>query len=302
MQIKAHFDDVRQIKRVTWAGLSANLGLAAMKFVVGWLGASQAVIADSVHSISDMSTDLVILFGVKFWTAPPDANHPYGHRRLEAIITTSIGLILAAAAIGLGYHALATIRNPHIQQTGWIAIIGPFCSIIIKELLYRWTVKVGKRVKSSAVIANAWHHRSDAFSSMPVLFVVIAASFDSKLAFLDHIGALIVSLFILRVAWNILTPALAELADQGASEKDQQIIHQIAGNVRGVKEAHAIRTRKFGANIHVDLHILVDPEMSVRRGHQISEEVKIALMEKGPEIKDVVVHLEPDDGHKESEL
>jgi cation diffusion facilitator family transporter len=293
MQTKALCDDVCQIKRVTWTGLISNFGLAVMKFLVGWLGASQAVIADAVHTVSDMSTDLVILFGVKFWSAPPDANHPYGHRRLEAIITTSIGLILAGVAVTLGYHALATTRNPDIEQTGWIAIVGPAFSIVIKEFLYQWTVKVGKHVKSSAVIANAWHHRSDAFSSIPALLVVIAASFDPKLAFLDHIGALVISLFILKVAWNILTPALSELADHGASEKDQEIIHQIAGNVIGVKEAHSIRTRKFGSHIHVDLHILVDPEMSVRMGHLISEKVKIALMEKGPEIKDVVVHLEP---------
>jgi cation diffusion facilitator family transporter len=293
MQTKAPCDDVCQIKRVTWTGLISNFGLAVMKFLVGWLGSSQAVIADAVHSVSDMSTDLVILFGVKFWSAPPDADHPYGHRRLEAIITTSIGLSLAAVAVALGYHALATTRDPDIQQTGWIAIIGPFLSIIIKEILYQWTVKVGKLVKSSAVIANAWHHRSDAFSSIPALMAVIAASFDPKLAFLDHIGALIISLFILKVAWNILAPALSELADHGASEKDREIIHQIAGNVSGVKEAHAIRTRKFGSYIHVDLHIMVDPEMSVRMGHHISEEVKIALMEKGPEIRDVVVHLEP---------
>jgi cation diffusion facilitator family transporter len=293
MQTKAPCDDVCQIKRVTWTGLISNFGLAVMKFLVGWLGSSQAVIADAVHSVSDMSTDLVILFGVKFWSAPPDADHPYGHRRLEAIITTSIGLSLAAVAVALGYHALATTRDPDIQQTGWIAIIGPFLSIIIKEILYQWTVKVGKLVKSSAVIANAWHHRSDAFSSIPALMAVIAASFDPKLAFLDHIGALIISLFILKVAWNILAPALSELADHGASEKDREIIHQIAGNVSGVKEAHAIRTRKFGSHIHVDLHIMVDPEMSVRMGHHISEEVKIALMEKGPEIRDVVVHLEP---------
>jgi cation diffusion facilitator family transporter len=293
MQTKAPCDDVCQIKRVTWTGLISNFGLAVMKFLVGWLGSSQAVIADAVHSVSDMSTDLVILFGVKFWSAPPDADHPYGHRRLEAIITTSIGLSLAVVAVALGYHALATTRDPDIQQTGWIAIIGPFFSIIIKEILYQWTVRVGKHVKSSAVIANAWHHRSDAFSSIPALMAVIAASFDPKLAFLDHIGALIISLFILKVAWNILAPALSELADHGASEKDLEIIHQIAGNVSGVKEAHAIRTRKFGSHIHVDLHILVDPEMSVRMGHHISEKVKIALMEKGPEIKDVVVHLEP---------
>ena len=284
---------IAQIKKVTWVGLIMNVSLAGIKFLVGFLGSSQAVIADAVHSLSDMSTDIAVILGVHYWSAPPDKRHPYGHQRIEALVTMAIGMALVGVAVGLGYNALSTIRDNHIQTVGLIAVIGPALSILLKEFIYQWTVRVGIQAKSTAVVANAWHHRSDAFSSMPALMAVIAASFDPKLAFLDHIGALIISLFILKVAWNILAPALSELADHGASEKDREIIHQIAGNVSGVKEAHAIRTRKFGSYIHVDLHIMVDPEMSVRMGHHISEEVKIALMEKGPEIRDVVVHLEP---------
>ncbi|MBN1781797.1 cation transporter [bacterium] len=293
MKSAAPCDNICQIRRVTWTGLAVNLGLSAVKFIVGWLGSSQAVIADAVHSLSDMSTDLAVLFGVKIWSAPPDANHPYGHRRMEALVTTVIGLILAGVAVLMGYHALATTRDLDIQKTGWIAISGPFLSILLKEWLYRWTVKVGRQVKSSAVIANAWHHRSDAFSSIPALMAVGAASFNPGLAFLDHIGAMLISLFILKVSWDILYPALAELTDQGASEKDHALISEIAMSVDGVREAHAIRTRKFGSHIHVDMHILVDPDMTVRKGHQISEDVKIALIDQGPEVMDVVVHLEP---------
>jgi len=292
---KRRANNLDKIQTVTWTGLFVNLFLAGTKFVVGSLGSSQAVIADAVHSLSDMSTDFAVLFGVRFWSAPPDANHPYGHKRLEALITVIIGVILAVAALGLGYHALSTTRDSHIKQTTWIAVLGPVLSIFLKEVLYRWTLTVGKQAKSSAVVANAWHHRSDALSSMPALIAVAASTINPEWAFIDHIGALIISLFILKVSWDILHPALAELTDHGASEKDRKAIYRIACQVEGVKGAHALRTRKFGSQLHVDLHVLVDPLMTVREGHLISEQVKTALMDRGPDIMDVVVHLEPDE-------
>lgn len=295
MNLSSHENDVRKIRKITWVGFAINLGLAGIKFLVGFLGCSQAVIADAVHSLSDLSTDFAVIFGVKFWSAPPDAGHPYGHKRLEALITLMIGLILAGAALALGYHALATSRVSQSHRITWIAVIGPGISIASKEILYRWTVKTGRQVKSSAVIANAWHHRSDALSSIPALIAVAAGSLNPDWAFLDHIGALIISIFILKVSWNIMAPALAELTDHGAPEKDRIKIRHIAIGVPGVREAHAIRTRRFGPGIHVDLHILVNPDMSVRKGHQISEDVKTALIDQGPDVLDVVVHLEPEE-------
>ncbi|MBN2007903.1 cation transporter [candidate division KSB1 bacterium] len=284
---------IQQIKKITWIGVYVNLALTAIKFWVGILGRSQAVVADAVHSLSDLTTDFAVIFGVKFWSAPPDQNHPYGHRRIEALITTTIGLLLASVAVGLGYNSLTTIREVHYQQTTWIAITGPVLSIIFKELLFRWTVIVGKRVQSSAVVANAWHHRSDALSSLPALVAVAVASINPDWAFVDHIGALIISVFILKVSWDIIRPSLAELTDQGASEKDQQLIMELVFRIEGVKDAHAIRTRKFGSSIAIDLHVLVDPNMSVRDGHTISEQVKDELMAHGPDVLDVVVHIEP---------
>lgn len=288
-------DNVAQIKRITWIGIVVNLGLAVVKFIVGYLGASQAVIADAIHSLSDMSTDFAVIFGVKFWTAQPDEDHPYGHLRIEALITTAIGFVLAIVALGLGYNSLTSIRDTHIDQTAWVAILGPSLSIIFKELLFRWTVKIGTRTKSSAVIANAWHHRSDALSSLPALIAVALSSINPAWAFIDHIGALIISVFILKVSWDIISPSLSELTDHGASRKDRELIMKIAMDVNGVSDVHAIRTRKFGANLYVDLHILVDPEISVRSGHNISEEVKEELIKNGPGILDVIVHLEPDE-------
>ena len=285
--------DVAQIRRVTWIGILVNVSLAGVKFLVGIIGASQAVIADAVHSLSDMATDFAVILGVKFWSAPPDENHPYGHRRIEALITTAIGLALASVAWGLGYNSLTTIRDVHFQQTSWVAIVGPVLSILLKELLYRWTVRVGMHVKSTAVIANAWHHRSDALSSLPALLAVAASTLNPDWAFVDHIGAVIISVFILKVSWEILSPSLLELTDRGVSLKDREHIKKLVMQVEGVKSVHALRTRQFGSNVYVDLHILVDPELSVRVGHHISERVKKELLENGPAVLDVVVHLEP---------
>jgi cation diffusion facilitator family transporter len=282
-----------EVRRVTWIGLAVNVFLSALKFIVGFLGSSQAVVADAVHSLSDMGTDFAVLLGVKFWSAPADESHPYGHRRIETIVTGAIGIALALAALGIGYNSLATIRDVHLKQPGWIAIAGSLLAIILKETLYRWTVTVGKRTKSSAVVANAWHHRSDALSSVPVVIAVTVAVINPKLAFIDHIGALVVSIFILKVSWDIIYPSLSELADLGAPQKSREKIRSIAMGINGVKSVHGIRTRRLGSGLHVDLHILVDGEMTVSMGHDISAAVKSALIEKGPNILDAVVHLEP---------
>ena len=284
---------VQEINKVTWIGVAINVFLSAIKFVVGYIGGSQAVIADAVHSLSDLATDFAVIVGVKFWSAPPDEDHHYGHYRIEALITALIGIILGFVAIGIGYKAIITIKEHHLGITTWIAVVGPVLSIFIKEILYRWTVIVGKKVRSKSVIANAWHHRSDAISSIPALVAVMVSTINPAWGFVDHIGAIIVSVFIFKVSWDITTPALLELTDQGASKNDHMLIKQIALGVEGVEDVHKIRTRKIGQNIFVDLHVLVTPEITVRDGHAISENVKHELLKKGPDILDAVIHLEP---------
>lgn len=281
------------IRKVTWSGMLVNVSLAGVKFFVGVLGSSQAVIADAIHSVSDMATDIAVILGVRFWTAPPDAGHPYGHQRIEALVTVAIGLALVSVAVGLGYNSLATIHEDYIQKIRWVAIVGPVLSILAKEILYRWTARVGVQVKSAAVIANAWHHRSDALSSIPAAIAVVVSALYPDWGFVDHIGAVIIAVFILKVAWDIIVPALQELTDTGVSLKTQEQIKDLVMAVKGVKNTHAIRTRKFGSYLHVDLHILVEPELSVRSGHTISEDVKQQLLQHGPDVLDVVVHIEP---------
>ncbi len=286
---------IEGVKRATWVGLTVNILLSALKMAGGVLGSSQAIVADGVHSLSDSSTDIAILIGVRYWSRPPDESHPYGHRRIETVVTVFIGLVLIAAAAGLIYNAIVTFQQPHPKAPHWIALVAALISIVSKEILYRWTITVGKRIKSSAVLANAWHHRSDAFSSIPTAIAVTIALFRPSLAFLDHLAAVVVSFFILRVAWNILAPALKELVDSGASRKDCEQIRSISLSTEGVQRVHAIRTRYVGPGLLVDIHVLVDPDITVRQGHDIGGSVKYKLLSDGPGVTDVVVHLEPND-------
>lgn len=284
----------REIRRVTWVGLATNLGLCAIKFAAGTAGRSQAVVADAVHSLSDTTTDVAILVGVRYWSKPADADHPHGHRRLETLITLGIGLVLAVVATGLLWNAIVTLRVPHRTHPGWIALAAAVLSIIVKEIIYRWTAATGRRVKSTALIANAWHHRSDALSSLPVAVAVAGALLKPAWSFLDHFGAAVVSLFIYQAAYKIIRPEIIKLIDTSAPEEVLRKIRSIAAETEGVLEVHKIRTRYAGSSsLAVDLHVEVEPEITVREGHDISGAVKRRLLEQGEDIVDVVVHIEP---------
>lgn len=283
-----------EIQRVTWVGLFVNLGLSAVKFVGGFAGGSQAVVADAVHSLSDISTDAAILFGVHYWTKPPDSEHPHGHRQVEAVVTLSIGLLLAAVATGILWNAIVTLREAQGASPGWIAFAAALISIVSKEILYRWTAAAGQRIRSMPLMANAWHHRTDALSSIPVVVAVAVSAVEPSLAFLDRVGAAAVSLFIYQAAFKIAWPTLGKLLDTGAPKEDLARIEEICRATDGVQDVHGLRTRYLGCSgLEVDLHIEVDGDLSVSRGHDIAEEVKQRLIREGPEVVDVIVHLEP---------
>jgi cation diffusion facilitator family transporter len=284
---------IRQVKRVTWIGMAVNVLLSGLKIVAGYLGGSQTILADGVHSLSDTVTDVALIVGVNYWYAPPDETHPYGHRRIETIITLLIGIALATVAVGIAYKALATLHEMHSRPPELIALIAALVSIVCKEALYQWTVVVGKRIKSSAVVANAWHHRSDAFSSIPAALAVAVARFVPDWSFVDHVGAIIVSLFILQAARKIMWPSLKELADAGAPPETCREIERLVRATPGVVSVHKIRTRQIGYGYQVDLHIQVVGKITVIEGHDISENVKAGLIQNGPSIVDVIVHLEP---------
>jgi cation diffusion facilitator family transporter len=283
------------VRKVTWIGLILNILLSGLKFAAGYVGRSQALIADAIHSLTDTTTDVAVIAGSHYWSLPPDDGHPYGHRRLETLITVFIGVMLIAAAIGIGWQAISTLHENQDSPPGWIALGAALISILVKEVLYRWTATAGKRIRSPALAANAWHHRSDAISSLPVLVAVGGAYIFPSWSFLDHVGAVIVSIFILHAAMKIIWPGLSELIDTGAPEEIQKEIREIACSHRGVWQVHKIRTRYISSSIQVDMHIVVDGTITVREGHAIADEVEFHIMSDIPEVLEVVIHVDPQD-------
>ena len=285
--------DSRLVKQVTWLGLTVNLILAAAKFLFGWFASSQALIADAVHSLTDTLTDMAVLVGVRYWSAPADKQHPYGHHRIETFVSLFIGLVLGATGLGLVYHAVSTLNTPPIVSPGWKAFWTACVAIVVKEWMYRYTIRAGKKIGSAALIANAWHHRSDALSSIPVALAILGMWLRPDWTYLDHAAALVVALLVAKAAGSIVWNAFQELIDVGVSEPERKNIVKLAGAISGVREIHGLRTRHMGGGHSVDLHVLVDPELTVREGHAIAAEVKHLLMDTGPDILDVLVHIEP---------
>lgn len=284
----------RAIRSNVWWGMGLNILLTLCKLVVGFLTQSRALISDAVHSFSDFFTDGVILVGSRYWSQPPDAGHPYGHRRIETLITALVGGVLAVAGFVIGADAIGAILHADkVEVPGWSAFWIAILSIFSKEWLYRWTTAVGRRTGSLALQANAWHHRSDAISSIPVALAIAASHISPSLRFLDSVGALVVSGLLMQVAWHIMRPAFGELAEIGAPKALTDEIERLARAVPGVKDVHSIRTHYYGAKLFVDMHILVDPSIPVREGHAIASRVCDALHGHYQSIFDVLTHLEP---------
>jgi len=283
------------VRKVTWIGLLVNITLACIKFAAGYFGRSQALIADAIHSLTDTTTDVAVIAGSHFWSRPPDECHPYGHRRLETLVTVFIGLMLAAAGIGIGWDAVSALREERSTHPGWIALVAAMVSILAKEILYRWTAVAGKKIKSPALAANAWHHRTDAISSIPVLLAVGGALIFPSWSFLDLVGAVVVSIFILHAALKIIWPAISELVDAGAPRDIHQKIIAIACDNQGVREVHKIRTRYISTGILVDMHVVVDGSISVRDGHAIADEVENKIIGGIANVLGVVIHVDPSD-------
>ncbi len=281
------------IRKVTWIGFLANIVLAATKFAAGYFGRSQALIADAVHSLTDTATDLAVIAGSHYWSRPPDDNHPYGHRRLETLVSVFIGIMLAAAGVGIGWDAILNLHRKESPSPGWIALVAALISIVTKELLYRWTANAGKRIKSTALAANAWHHRTDAISSLPVLLAVGGALLFPLWSFLDLVGAVVVSIFIMHAAFKIIWPGISELIDAGVPKDIQHEIQKTADAIQGVIETHKVRTRYISNSILVDLHIVVNGSISVREGHAIADEVENRIINGVPNVLGVVIHIDP---------
>lgn len=288
-------DSTARVREITWVGIWVNLALSVAKILAGIFGHSKALVADGIESASDIVTSFALIVGAKYWNAPPDQDHPYGHRRIETIMTLGIGLVVGSVGLLIIGSALRSLHSGERAQPTMLALVVAVGTVLAKELLYRWSAREGRKIQSMAVVANALHHRSDAISSIPVVLSVAAAQIYPSWTFLDTIGALVAGGFILKAAHGIAWPALRELSESGA---DPDLVRQLtdaACSVEGVESVHALRTRFVGSNLFVDLHIVVDPEMTVLRAHRISDRVAGKLVGDFPDVVDVQVHLDPFD-------
>ncbi len=291
---RENMDNGSDGRKVTWVGMFVNAGLIVLKFLAGTIGHSQGMIADAFHSVSDLLTDAVVLIGLRFGRKGPDAGHHFGHARIETMTSGIVGAALFGAALMIGYQSVvATYRHePHNPTLP--AILGAFVSIVVKELLYRYTVRVGKRIKSPAVVANAWHHRSDAMSSVAVLIGTTGAMVHPAWHLLDAYAALFVSLLIAKVGLEIIWQAFREMADTAPPPETVERIYMCIRGVEGVLDAHGLKARFVGGVLQVQVHILVDGGMTVEKGHQITREVEGCLKDDFDDMGEIIVHVEPE--------
>lgn len=286
-------DRYQVAKRTSYVNATINTLLAIFKIIVGWLGHSSALVADGVHSFSDLISDALVLIASKAGTKNPDEGHPYGHQRIETIAAIVIALLFLSAGAYIIYDAIVhLIHKEALQRPSILVLIVATVSIVTNEWLFRYTLKKGKAINSNLVITNAWHNRSDVYVSMIVLISVGFTFFG--LHYFDAIGAAIVALLIVKMGIKMVWESINELLDAAVDEKTLGEIKHIIEITPGVKSIHQLRTRLHGGTVFVDVHILVHPKISVSEGHHISETVVFRLIQQFKEISDVTVHIDPE--------
>ena len=288
----------KEIYKVTLLGSAGNLALLVFKFVAGVLGHSAAMVADAVHSLSDFFTDLIVLLFVKVSARPQDESHDYGHGKFETLATLFIGLALVGAAIGI-------IVNGAVKFAGWLggetlavpgklALWAALASILVKELLYRYTASKGRELDSPAVVANAWHHRSDALSSIGAAVGIGGAILlGERWAVLDPLASIVVGGMLMKVAWDLLKGSLGDLTDQSLSAEEEKEILDIITASPDVSEPHNLRTRRIGNRIAIESHIRMDGNLSLEAAHEHASAIESKLKERFGKDTLVTLHMEP---------
>ncbi len=285
----------RASRRVTWISVVLNLILTAAQVIVGTVGSSHALVADGLHTLSDLITDGIVLFALKHSVKDADEEHPYGHGRIETAVTLVLGAMLLAVALGIAWRAgdrLLFSAEPFLTPsvlTFWVALV----TLGVKEWLYRYTIRTAARFDSAMLRANAWHHRSDAISSLIVVAGIGGALYGY--VYLDSVAAIVVSAFIGKIGIELSWQALKELIDTGLGAEQREAIRDVIQQVAGVKALHLLRTRRVGSDAFIDVHILVDRHLSVSEGHQIGEVVRKRLIEEIRSVADVMVHIDTEE-------
>lgn len=288
----------KQIFRTTLVGSVANLLLVVFKFIAGIVGHSAAMIADAVHSLSDFITDIIVIIFVAISGKPEDEDHDYGHGKYETLATAVIGIILFFVGVGIlisGIKAIiGTLQGEPLQTPSLLALIAAVISIVVKEVLYHYTVKRGKALGSSSVVANAWHHRSDALSSIGTAIGIGGAIFlGEQWRILDPIAAVIVSLFIIKVAIELFKPCIEELLERSLPAEMEQKILDIILSTPQVSSPHHLRTRRIGSYIAIEVHIRMDGQRSLSEAHQVASDIERRLKAEFGESTHIGIHMEP---------
>lgn len=282
-------------RRVTWTSVVLNVALTVAQITVGVIGNSQALVADGVHTLSDLITDAMVLFALKHGSKAADEEHPYGHGRIETAVTLALGVILVVVAAGIAWRALERLVfnpdpfTPPAAIAFWVALV----TLTAKEGLYRYTLRAATRYGSAMLRANAWHHRSDAISSLIVILGIGGALYG--FGYLDAVAAVAVSAMIAKIGAELGWQATQELIDTGLAAEDREAIRRVIEDVSGVKALHLLRTRRMGSQAFVDVHILVDRHLTASEGHQIGEVVRQRLIRQITPVTDVMVHVDTEE-------
>ena len=283
----------KEVRKVTLIGSIIDLALGVVKIIVGWLANSQALIADGIHSFSDLFTDFFVLYAAKHSQKEADEEHPYGHGRIETLATVGLGVTLTLIACGIAYDALRRLNTPEtLAEPGVLALIIAIISILSKEWVYHYTVAAARRLRSDMLMANAWHSRSDAISSIVVMLGIAGAMHGYP--YLDAVAAVAVAVMIAKIGINLVRSSSQELIDRALDKDEINAIRAHIFDVKGVRSIHMLRSRKSAGDAFVDVHIQVDPRVSVSEGHQIGDTVRRRLLDAVDVVSDVTVHIDPE--------
>jgi cation diffusion facilitator family transporter len=293
-----------KIRSITIWGIFANFFLVAIKIFFGIIVRSSALVADGFHSLSDLATDFIVLVSTRLSSRPPDDTHPYGHKKFDTIATQVIGLVLLGVGLIFVWNAGTHIYRGEISYPGFIVLVVAAISVFLKELLFVRTRKISRETQSTSLYANAWHHRSDSLSSVAVLIGGIASLLGWGHA--DHVATIAVGLMIMGVAGKVLYDGLIELSEHAADKESIRKIKDVLDRESEVFEWHALRTRKVGGELFFDVHLVVDPEISVRASHEICSKVEKKILEELVKPANILIHCDPlgvrDDAEGDSEI
>ncbi len=278
-------------KKTSLISIIINIILCLFKLAAGILGNSKAMIADGIHTLSDILATFVVYLGLRISYKEADENHPYGHEKYEPVFTKIVSIILVITGFFIGYESIISLIKGNIKMPGKIALIAAFISIVVKEGMYWYTIKIAKKIKSISLEADAWHHRSDAFSSLGTFAGILGARMG--LVILDPIAGIIVSILILKVGVEFYMKAIKQLVDEAADENTIEKIKDLTYSLEGVKGIKTLKTRVFGNRLYVDIDVLVDGTLSVEEGHDIAENVHDSIESNIEDVKHCMVHIEP---------